>query len=336
MVGIVGAGIHVPFWRIELAEIAKAWGGDMLPGEISVAGPDEDLFTMALMAARDALDNCGVESPEIGIVAVCTVSHSKFPLAARLAYALGTKSNARVWDLGLSTRSTTQGLLACLDALHSDSTRYGVVVGVDNPLLEPGSSDEMSCGAAAGAVVLGPANTAFSVKGSTSYSTAFTERWKIPGKKFQRQTAFPRFARDMGYVHHVCSAVFSLLDDLSITVDGLKLVVLQESSSADRAAKTLRIPQEKLLRGESAMFFGDTGCAALLFSLIEGSRRVKAGDMLVLASYGVGGSDAICLAAERPENFDTAYHKLTQFRDHKSLIDYPSFLRYKRIIGWPE
>jgi 3-hydroxy-3-methylglutaryl CoA synthase len=336
MDGIIGAGLYVPFWRIELAEITKAWGGDRLLGEISVAGPDEDVFTMALMAARDALGNCGVQPAEIGIVAVCTVSHSKFPLAARLAYALGAKSDARVWDLGLTTRSTTQGLLACLDALQSGSTRYGVVVGVDSPLPEPGSSDEMSCGAAAGAVVLGPANTAFSAEGSRSYSTAFTERWKVLGKKFQRQTAFPRFARDTGYVHHVCSAVSSLFDDLSITIDGLKLVILQESSSADRAAKTLRIPQEKLLRGESGMFFGDTGCAALLLSLIEGSRKVKAGDMLLLASYGVGGSDAICLAAERPENLDTAYHKLTQFRDHKSLIDYPSLLRYRGIIGWPE
>jgi 3-hydroxy-3-methylglutaryl CoA synthase len=335
MSGILGAGVHVPRWRIELTEISKAWGGEKVEGQVSVAGLDEDIFTMAVDAGAQALDNSNIKPSEIGIVCVCTATPSKFPVAARLAFALGANPGVRVMDLGLSVRSTTQALLSCADAVRVGSASCGMVVGVDSMLPEPGSVDEMSWGAAAAAVLVGQDEPAFSIKGVNSYSSAFTERWTVPGIKFQQQTPFPRFARDTGYVDHVWSAGSGLMNQLNLKPEDLKVLVLQESTSADRTAKLLKFPQDRVLRTKSGFAFGDTGCAAVLLGLIESSGKVVPGDLVLLISYGIGGSDAICLIAKKPEKMQTSSAKLAKLRDEKTMIDYPTLLRNRKIIGAP-
>ena len=333
MAGILGAGMYIPLRRVALTEISKAWGNEDIPGEISVAGLDEDLFTMAVSAGRGALQYSNIEPDRIGIIYVCTGTASKSPIASRLAFALGANSETRVMDLGLSARSTTQAILCCSDVVRAGSAKYGIVVGVDNPLPEPGSVDEMSWGAAAAAVVIGSEGMAFSIAGAKSCSSAFTERWTVPGAQFQRQTAFPRFTRDLGYLHHSSSAGSSLMTSLKIKPEDLSVVILQNSVVADRAAKAMNIPQGKVLRSESGKAFGDTGCAAVLLDLVESSSRVKGGDKVLMVSYGIGGSDAICLVAEKPENLKDSAIRLAKFRNDKTLIDYATLLRLRRIIG---
>jgi len=334
MPGIVGAGLHVPTWRIKTEDISKAWGGQSLPGEISVAGLDEDVFTLAVSAAKDALENSNIEPRDVGMVCINTTSQSKFPLAPRVAFALGLETEARVHDFGLSTRGTTQAMLASLDAVSAGSVRSALVIGVEVPIPKPGSSDELSWGAAAGAVVIGKTALVLAVKGCSSHSSAFVERWAIPGTPFQKETAFSRFGRDMGYVDHVCSSTSSLFNRLALKPEALKLAIFQESGSAERAAKTLGIAPDRILRTQSSRFFGDTGSAALLLGLIESADKVRAGDLLLLASYGIGGSDALCLVAEKPEEMGHALGKLRAFCERKIYVDYPSLLRHRKIIGY--
>ena len=61
-VGIVSFGSYIPRYRIKVEEIAKVWDED--PVEIkaqsqihskSVPGPDEDVATMAVESARNAI-----------------------------------------------------------------------------------------------------------------------------------------------------------------------------------------------------------------------------------------------------------------------------------------
>jgi 3-hydroxy-3-methylglutaryl CoA synthase len=60
-IGIVGYGSYIPRYRIRLEEIAKVWGADaeaykrgLQLYEKSVPGPDQDVITMSVEAARRA------------------------------------------------------------------------------------------------------------------------------------------------------------------------------------------------------------------------------------------------------------------------------------------
>ena len=74
MVGIVGYGANVPRYRIKVEEIAKIWGADaesykkgLMVYQKSVPAPDQDVITMSVEAARNALARSGgIDPADIG------------------------------------------------------------------------------------------------------------------------------------------------------------------------------------------------------------------------------------------------------------------------------
>ena len=66
-VGLIGYGAYVPRYRLPAVEVARVWAGGKTGGlpikEKAVAGMDEDVITMSIEAARNALARAKV-SPE--------------------------------------------------------------------------------------------------------------------------------------------------------------------------------------------------------------------------------------------------------------------------------
>ena len=58
-IGIAGYGAYVPRYRLPATEVARVWAGGKTGGlpikEKAVAGQDEDVITMSIEAARNAL-----------------------------------------------------------------------------------------------------------------------------------------------------------------------------------------------------------------------------------------------------------------------------------------
>lgn len=77
-VGIVGYGAYVPRYRLPGAEVARVWtnglGGSPII-EKAVAGLDEDVTTMSVEAARNALARAGIDPTLIRAVWVGSESH---------------------------------------------------------------------------------------------------------------------------------------------------------------------------------------------------------------------------------------------------------------------
>ncbi len=55
MPGITSYGAYIPVYRMNRAEISKAWGGPPVSGEKAIAYFDEDSITMAVAAAMDCI-----------------------------------------------------------------------------------------------------------------------------------------------------------------------------------------------------------------------------------------------------------------------------------------
>ena len=106
-VGIEAIAFHSPQHYIELAELAQARGVDPNKftrglGQIrmAVATPMEDTVTLAVNAARKALENFDIDYSDIGTLVVGTesgVDHSK-PVAVYVHEALGLRSNCHTYE----------------------------------------------------------------------------------------------------------------------------------------------------------------------------------------------------------------------------------------------
>jgi hydroxymethylglutaryl-CoA synthase len=106
-VGIEAIAFHSPQHYIELEDLANARGVDpdkFTKGlgqlKMAVATPMEDTVTLAVNAARKALDKFDIDYSEIGTLVVGTesgVDHSK-PVAVYVHEALGLRSNCHTYE----------------------------------------------------------------------------------------------------------------------------------------------------------------------------------------------------------------------------------------------
>lgn len=106
-VGIEAIAFHGPQHYIELADLAQARGVDpdkytkgLGQLRMAVATPMEDTVTMAVNAARKALESFNIDYNDIGTLVVGTesgVDHSK-PVAVYVHEALGLRSNCHTYE----------------------------------------------------------------------------------------------------------------------------------------------------------------------------------------------------------------------------------------------
>lgn len=129
-VGIEAMGLAVPEQYVDMAELAEARAvpaSKYLEGiglkQMAVPGPDEDTVTLAVDAARRALE--GRSRDDIGLCIVGTetaVDHSK-PVAAFVQGLLGLPSHCRVYEVKHACYGATAALMTALDWIRAGSNR---------------------------------------------------------------------------------------------------------------------------------------------------------------------------------------------------------------------
>ena len=97
-VGVIGYGAYVPRYRLPAAEVARVWAGGKSGGlpikEKAVAGMDEDVITMSIEAARNAIARAGISPQELRAVWIGSESHpyAVKPSSTIVAEAIGASS----------------------------------------------------------------------------------------------------------------------------------------------------------------------------------------------------------------------------------------------------
>ena len=94
-VGIVGYGAYVPRYRLPAKEVARVWTGGKggLPiKEKAVPGLDEDVITMSIEAARNAMKRAQIDPTELRAVWVGSESTS---ICGQTHFHVGRRSNWR-------------------------------------------------------------------------------------------------------------------------------------------------------------------------------------------------------------------------------------------------
>ena len=146
-VGIIGYGAYVPRYRLPAKEIARIWGaGDEgLPViEKAVAGLDEDVITMSIEAARNALKRAGIDPRELRAVWVGSESHpyAVKPSGTVVAEAIGASPHIQAGDWEFACKAGTEAIVAGIGLVGSGMGKYALAIGMDTAQGKPGDALE--------------------------------------------------------------------------------------------------------------------------------------------------------------------------------------------------
>ena len=135
-VGIVGYGAYLPQYRLPGSEVARVWtngtGGSPVT-EKAVAGLDEDVTTMSIEAARNAIARAGVSPQQLRAVWVGSESHpyAVKPTSTIVAEALGASPSIQAADWEFACKAGTEAVQASIGLIGSGMGKYTLSIGMD-------------------------------------------------------------------------------------------------------------------------------------------------------------------------------------------------------------
>jgi hydroxymethylglutaryl-CoA synthase len=342
-VGIVGYGAYIPRYRLAAREISDIWrdGQDMdrLPvEEISLPGPDEDVVTMAIEAAQNAIHRTGIDVKEIRSVYVGSESH---PYAAKstgsiVAQALGIAPHTTAADFQFASKSGTETMQAAFGLVGSGMADYSMGIGVDTAQARPRDELEYTAAAGAAAVVIGPADESVAIlQASYSYVTDTPDFFRRTNRKYPEHGN--RFTGEPGYLQHIKNAVSILLEEMKLKAADFSAVVFHQPNIRfpQKIAQMLGFRNSQIRTGLLSKVIGNAYSSSVMLGFTAVLDEAAPGDRILLASYGSGaGSDVFCFMVTK--KIDNAKHRAPNTRDYinrNHAVDYITYARWKGKIN---
>ena len=208
--GIIGYGAYVPRYRLPGSEVARVWtggkGGSPVK-EKAVAGLDEDVITMSIEAARNALKRAGIDPQELRAVWVGSESHpyAVKPSGTVVAEAIGASHNIQSGDWEFACKAGTEAMVAAIALVGSGMGKYALAIGMDTAQGKPGDALEYTASSGGAAFIIGPADESLvEIEATYSYVSDTPDFWRRPEQKYPEHGQ--RFTGEPAYFKHVETA----------------------------------------------------------------------------------------------------------------------------------
>jgi 3-hydroxy-3-methylglutaryl CoA synthase len=331
---ILSCGAHVPRLRLQRSVIAAAMSWVRPPGRAGARGAravgnwDEDALTMGVEAARAALRSAApsigdaeTRRAEVDSLLFCSTTA---PFADRddavvLSAALDLPATVDTLNVGASLRAGTRGLITALRR----GTR-GLVVASDARLTRAGSSQELTYGDGAAALLVGPPtdHALATVLAARSLGSDFVDHYRMSGAQFDYSLE-ERWIRDESLLKIVPLAVAELLLAAGVDAASVRHFILPaNAATSQRVAAACRFAEAQREQRVLAEC-GDAGAALPLLMLCGTLEAAAAGDLVVMVGLGQG-VDALLLRVG--PGAGTSAHPLSETLGRKR--DEPSYVRY--------
>ncbi|MBY9000398.1 MAG: hydroxymethylglutaryl-CoA synthase [Candidatus Heimdallarchaeota archaeon] len=342
-VGIVSFGSYVPRYRIRVEDIAEVWDED--PNEIksqlqinskSVPGPDEDVATMAVESARNAINRWKGKKKDIGAIYVGSESHpyAVKPTASIVAAALDIEKNLTAADLEFACKAGTAGMQMCFGLVKSEMISLGLAIGADSSQGRPRDPLEYTAGAGSAAFLIGLENIIAELDGTYSVTTDMPDFWRREGAVYPSHGV--RFTGKPAYFQHTVDASKGLMGELGTNPSDYQHAIFHQPNAKfpQAAAKMLGFSNEQIELGLICKEIGNAYSASSILGFANVLNQANPGDRILLTSYGSGaGSDSFSFTITdaiediRPYEYDTNYY-LSQ----SEYINYGKYARFKGIL----
>lgn len=339
-VGIVGYGAYIPRYRLPATEVSRIWtdgfGGTPIQ-EKSVPGKDEDVATMSIEAARNALMRAGIDPAGIRAVWVGSESHpyAVKPTSTIVAEALGIVPHTQAADWEFACKAGTEAMVAALGLVGSDMANYALAIGMDTAQGRPGDALEYTAAAGGAAYLIGPAEESLAVIESTySFVTDTPDFWRRAYQKYPEHGQ--RFTGEPAYFKHITSAANTYMQATDTSAKDYEYAVFHQPNTKfpTRVAKNLGFSQEQIAPGLLVPVIGNTYSGAAIIGLTAILDEAKPGDRILMVSFGSGaGSDALGIrVTEKITTRRNQAPTTKQYIARRTEIDYATYVKMRNKI----
>lgn len=339
-VGIVGYGAYVPRYRLPDKEIARIWGGgeEGLPViEKAVAGLDEDVITMSIEAARNAIKRSGIDPLELRAVWVGSESHpyAVKPSGTIVAEAIGASANIQAGDWEFACKAGSEAMMAAIALVGSGMGKYALAIGMDTAQGKPGDALEYTAASGGAAYIFGPQEeSSAEVEAAYSYVSDTPDFWRRANAVYPEHGQ--RFTGEPAYFQHILTASQTIMDASGLKASDFQYAVFHQPNTKfpQKVAKDLGFAPEQVQPGLLSPMIGNTYAGASLIGLSAVLDIAKPGDLILMTSYGSGaGSDAFIIRVREPILAQQKKALSTQdYISRRTEIDYATYVRFRGEI----
>lgn len=264
-------------------------------------GEGENVESMALSAARTAIERSGVPAAEIGAVIVATVTyfHQTPSLAAKLAHQLGT--NGAAYDISAACAGFCYGLAQAEALVRSGSARYALVIGVEELSRFTDIHDRSTAflfADGAGAAVVGPSETngigpvVWGSDGGQADAIGQTTEWNealsTGERPYLAMDGRPVFKWATGFI---TGATKNVLDAAGLAPQDLDVFIPHQANNriTDTMLRHLKLP-EHVVVARTIKQFGNNSAASVPMAMdaLLSSGEAKSGQTALLIGFGAG------------------------------------------------
>ncbi|MCS6994518.1 MAG: hydroxymethylglutaryl-CoA synthase [Anaerolineales bacterium] len=340
-VGIVGYGAYVPRYRIPAKEIARVWAGGKASGlpvkEKAVPGLDEDVITMSIEAARNAMARAQIAPSQLRAIWVGSESHpyAVKPTSTVVGEAIGAVPHIQAGDWEFACKAGTEAMVAAMGFVGSGMAEYAMAIGMDTAQGKPGDALEYTAAAGGAAFVIGPAENSLAViNASYSYVTDTPDFWRREYQRYPEHGV--RFTGEPAYFNHITSSAKTLMQELGLTAKDYTWAVFHQPNTKfpQRAAQMLGFTPEQIAPGLLVPLIGNTYSGASIIGLTAILDIARPGDRILLASFGSGaGSDAFdIVVTEKILERAGLATRTQEYIARRTEIDYATYARFRDKI----
>jgi 3-oxoacyl-[acyl-carrier-protein] synthase-3 len=281
--------------------------------ERHIVSPGETTSTLAIAAARQALERAGLEGKDLGLIIVATVCPDyRFPSTANLVqHALGAQCGA--FDMQAACSGFLYGVSMAHQFIANGSVQHALVIGVETLSQIIDYEDRATCvlfGDGAGAFVLSASDEPGGLLGFTLGSDgARPDLLWIPTGGSAEPATEETIRQRRNYVQMNGSEVFKFatrimgtameeaLANAGMTADDMDLFLPHQANLriSEMVQRNLELKDEQVYN--NIQKYGNTTAATIPLMLDETVRsgRVKAGDVVVMTAFGAGFTWGSCV-----------------------------------------
>ncbi|HEX3431064.1 MAG TPA: OB-fold domain-containing protein [Rhizomicrobium sp.] len=340
MAGIAACGAYLPRLRLQRTAIfaANAWFAPGLRGaargERTMVNWDEDALTMAVEAGRSCLPALD-PLHQRGHVDALYFASTTAPFADRsnaaiVARALNLPEHIASLEIAASRRAGLGALMAGMDAVRSDRARAPLIVAAEKRKARAGSTQELSYGDGAAAILLCARDTIAEFVAAHSLTVDFVDHFRASGEDFDYGWE-ERWVRDEGYGKLVPDTVRALLEKTGTSAADIAHVILPcPFAGLDRQLASRCGIDAAKVRDDLAGVVGDTGAAHALLMLAHVLEEANPSEKILLVQFGQG-CDAVLL--QTTDNIARSRERRTVARTLACGKPETNYLKYLAFNG---